>query len=240
MKEFRQCGHDTLDGLDRVNKNFYSAHFPGKSLVDLVTQGSTKSFLEIASKNNKTVQKHYFLACYIKGVGDLFLYNYLSKEASEPILCLMAVKSQDTNINKILEYNHENSENMIKALRYYYLKEFLNKVFVQTGLKSTYENLFKIETDKNIEKNYELLIEDHTKKLCWELWIKEDNSNLPKELKLMTEKYDFNETSKRRELIDNYVTGVELNNIEMQTLALDQYPKLIEKNYAIYQKAFKS
>ena len=240
VKVFRQCGHDTLNGLDKVGKNIYSNLYPGKILVDLVTQGSTESFLEIASKDNKTVQKYYFLACYIRSLGDLFLFNYLSKEASEPILCVMAISSQDKNINKILEYNLENNENLIKALRHHYLKEFLTKAFLMNGLKTTYETLFKVDIDESIEKNYKLMIEDHIKKLSWELWITEDPSNIPKELESIIEQYDFEQSSKRIEILDNYVTGVELNNIEKQTLALDQYPKLMEKNHAIYQKAFKS
>lgn len=196
---------------------------------------------KLAEKETRQIQKQFFIGIILSEMQDELLFKYLGNECPDHLITLYAFNMMDvpdhsplTGIMNSAITNNSDPLTIAPELKKYYQFQHLHSTFITGSLYWVFSALFGKNDFTEDERRFKLMVQMHIKKIGAELLL----SYSPDEKDVLSNfkaKYDYSEQQKRRELLNNFIHGIELNSEIIIDDVCDKFPKVLTSNYATYK-----
>jgi len=196
---------------------------------------------KLAEKETRQIQKQFFTGIILSEMQDELLFKYLSSECPDPLINLYAFSMMDHPDHKSLDdimssvtTDNWDSLTISSELKKYYTAKHILSIFIRGSLFVVFSNLFGKNDFTEDERRFKLMVQMHVKKIGAELLL----SYSPDEKDVLSNfkaKYDYSEKQKRRELLNSFIHGIELNSEIIIDDVCDKFSKALASNYATFK-----
>lgn len=218
---------------DQKTNELFDAAFPQNNAAEMAVEAIENDLKRLDTKSNRQEQMSLLESIYLRKKGEQKLAHQIGSKADESMVLLFVwAIDQSATENVIVAFEQEGDavlERYTKAYRVDYLRRWLLYVLIDVGLSSTYEDLFGKKIDKALINRYELMLDDHIKKMTAELLMTFDTS-LWTTLNALKTSYDFSAVESRAAAMAMFLDGVEKDDAAVMNKATTDYVKAIELN----------
>lgn len=237
---FESSAHSILAAAEKA-KPFYSILFVGEDVAGNALDAMRPAFAEIARLESRKVQSRKLLGIYFKVKTEEVCLDFFANECPDIMLGAYASKLIDGGDDYLLALAlktirmDENLEQYSDTAKAYFKKKLFFEVYKNMVLICVLNILFGDVDDPEDLRRFELLVKEHVKKMGVEIMLQNPQKG-DGVIPLLAQKYDFNETKRRTDLIARFIQGVELDSKDSVDQVCDEFASLLQNNYDVIQE----